>query len=109
METFISGILGDLFSRSISFVIDRCYMQQKGVEVYLLQLRHVLLRIKAIMEEAEGWHITNQAMLRQLQVLRKMMYEGCYLLDTFTCGIQQEQGETDQCGSQSFAYPNSVQ
>nr|TKW16495.1 hypothetical protein SEVIR_5G302900v2 [Setaria viridis] len=81
----------------------KCYRQQKGVEVYLLQLRHVLLRIKATVEEAEGRHITNQAMLWQLQVLREMMYKGCYLLDTFTYRILQEQGEIDQCGSQSFA------
>ncbi|PAN28767.1 hypothetical protein PAHAL_5G177900 [Panicum hallii] len=88
--------LGDLLSRSISFVIDGCFRQQKGVEVYLLQLRHVLLRIQATMEEAEGRHITNKAMLRQLQMLREMMYKGCYLLDTFTYQVLQQQRDNDQ-------------
>lgn len=60
METCVSTVLGDLFSRSGFFIIDRCYRQQKGVEDYLSWLRHVLLHIKAIVEEAAGWRITNR-------------------------------------------------
>lgn len=35
------------------------------------------------MDEAEGRHITNQGMLRQLSMLRDAMYRGFYVLDTF--------------------------
>ncbi|CAO2171281.1 unnamed protein product [Urochloa humidicola] len=35
-----------------------------------------------MVEEAEGRHITNQAMLRQLEMLRQGMYGGHYMLDT---------------------------
>ncbi|PAN28780.1 hypothetical protein PAHAL_5G178000 [Panicum hallii] len=73
-----------------------CYRQQKGVGDYLLQLHRVLLRIQATMEEAEGRHITNKAMLRQLQMLREMMYKGCYLLDTFTYQVLQQHRDNDQ-------------
>ncbi|RLM91982.1 disease resistance protein RGA2-like [Panicum miliaceum] len=96
METFVSAVLGDLLSRSISFIFDRCYRQQKDVGDYLLQLHRVLLRIQATMEEAEGRHITNKAMLRQLQMLREMMYKGCYLLDTFTYQVLQQHRDNDQ-------------
>jgi hypothetical protein len=96
MEMFVSAVLGDLLSRSVSFIIDRCYYRQHmGVEEYLPWLRRVLLRIQATVEEAEGRHITNQAMLRQLQMLREAMYKGCYLLDTFTYRMLQQQRDND--------------
>ncbi|OEL21391.1 hypothetical protein BAE44_0017590 [Dichanthelium oligosanthes] len=82
METFISAVLGDLVSRSVSFVVDRYYWGHKGASEKLQQLCRMLLRIQIIIEEAEGRHITNQAMLRQLQMLREAMYEGSYLHDT---------------------------
>lgn len=83
MEAFLSAVFGGLVSRSVSFVIDNYYRQQKGMEENLQQLHLVLFRIQATVEEAEGRHITNQAMLQQLETLREAMYNGCYLLDTF--------------------------
>jgi hypothetical protein len=44
MENFVSAVLGDLVSRSVSFVVNTCY-RQKGVEEYLSRLRGVLLQI----------------------------------------------------------------
>jgi hypothetical protein len=45
MENFVSAVLGDLVSRSVSFVVNTCY-RQKGVEEYLSRLRGVLLQIQ---------------------------------------------------------------
>ncbi|CAL4947715.1 unnamed protein product [Urochloa decumbens] len=99
METFLSAVLSDLFSRSVSFVLDNYNRRrQKGAKENLQRLRCVLLRIQAIVEEAEGRHITNQSMLQQLQMLREAMYRGCYLLDTSTHQMQQQERSNDQVG-----------
>ncbi|KAG8077759.1 hypothetical protein GUJ93_ZPchr0007g6126 [Zizania palustris] len=81
METFFSAVLGDLLSRSISFVIDRYRWQQQGVEESLQRLHRLLLRLQSIVEEADGRRITNQAMLRQLRMARDAMYRGYYFHD----------------------------
>ncbi|EAY86770.1 hypothetical protein OsI_08150 [Oryza sativa Indica Group] len=83
METFLSAVLADLLSRSISFVIDRYCQQQQGVEENLQQLQRMLLRIQTVVEEANGRRITNQAMLLQLKTMRNVMYRGYYFLDNF--------------------------
>ncbi|KAL6845058.1 hypothetical protein ACP4OV_024553 [Aristida adscensionis] len=82
MEAILSAIVSDLLSRAVSMVIHR-YRQSSGAEHKLQQLQSVLLRIDAMVEEAEGRHITNQAMLRQLDMLMQGMYGGHYMLDTF--------------------------
>ncbi|CAO1945156.1 unnamed protein product [Urochloa humidicola] len=103
METFVSAILGDLFSRSVSFVLDNYHQRRhKGAKENLQQLHRVLLRIQATVEEAEGRHITNQAMLHQLQILREAMYKGCYLLDSFREPILQQEGSNNQVGHYTF-------
>ena len=56
------------------------------------------------MEEAEGRHITNKLMLRQLQMLRERMYKGFYLLDTFMYQVLQQHGDNDQVSG----YPLSI-
>jgi hypothetical protein len=59
MEMFVSAVLGDLLSRSVSFIIDRCYYRQHmGVEEYLPWMRRVLLRIQTTVEEAGGGGIS---------------------------------------------------
>ncbi|KAL6615957.1 hypothetical protein ACP70R_038227 [Stipagrostis hirtigluma subsp. patula] len=63
-------------------VIHRCW-QPRGAEYKLQRLERLLLRIDTIVEEAEGRHITNQAMLRRLDILRQGMYGGHYILDAF--------------------------
>lgn len=60
--------------------------------------------IQATMEEAEGRHITNKLMLRQLQMLRERMYKGFYLLDTFMYQVLQQHGDNDQVSG----YPLSI-
>lgn len=40
---------------------------------------------QVIIEEGMGRHITNQAMLLQLNMLRDDMHRGYYALDTFRC------------------------
>ncbi|CAL5079423.1 unnamed protein product [Urochloa decumbens] len=102
METFISAVLGDLVSRSVSFVIERYYRRQTGTVENLQRLRWMLLRIQIIIEEAESRQITNQAMLRQLQMLREAMYEGSYLLDTVRYRMLHQQSSINyRSGDQS--------
>ncbi|CAL4947692.1 unnamed protein product [Urochloa decumbens] len=84
MESLFSAIMSDLMSRALSMVIER-YTRSKAEETEhkLQRLQRVLLRINATVEEAEGRHITNKAMLRQLDMLRQGMYSGHYMLDAF--------------------------
>lgn len=73
MEPLLSAIVGDLVTRALSMMVKR-YVQYKGAEEKLEKLQRLkglLLRIDAAIEEAEGRHITNQAMLQQLQMLRQ--------------------------------------
>ncbi|KAL6840833.1 hypothetical protein ACP4OV_029359 [Aristida adscensionis] len=84
MEPLLSAIVGDMVSRALTMVINR-YMQPRGAEHKLQRLQRLLLRIDAMVEEAEGRHITNQAMLRQLEMLRQGMYRGHYMLNSFRC------------------------
>lgn len=81
MDILFSAIVGDLISRSASFVISRYFQQQPGIDKILQRLQRILMRIDTIVEEAEGRRITNQGMLRQLKMLRKGMYRGHYMLD----------------------------
>ncbi|CAM0145239.1 unnamed protein product [Urochloa decumbens] len=75
--------MSDLLSRALSMVIQRYKRsREEEAEHKLQQLQRVLLRVDAMVEEAEGRHITNQAMLRQLEMLRQGMYGGHYMLDT---------------------------
>ncbi|XP_040375952.1 putative disease resistance protein RGA4 isoform X2 [Oryza brachyantha] len=97
METFFSAVLGDLLSRSISFVIDRYQRQQQDVEENLQRLHRVLLRIQAIVEEADERRITNQAMLLQLRVVRATMYRGYYFLDSFRHRVIQAHAQDENC------------
>jgi hypothetical protein len=83
--------------RSVSFVVDKCNRQQKDADENLVRLHGVLLRIQAIVEESGGWHITNQAMLQQLQMLREAMYKA------FRCRMLQQQRTSDQAGGQPFS------
>ncbi|PAN28762.1 hypothetical protein PAHAL_5G177600 [Panicum hallii] len=83
MGTLASAILGDLISRSVSFAVDRCchrWRKPGGLEDAPQRLRRVLLRLQAVVEEADRRRVTNQAMLRQLQLMREGVYRGYYLL-----------------------------
>uniref|UniRef100_A0A0E0LGE7 NB-ARC domain-containing protein n=1 Tax=Oryza punctata TaxID=4537 RepID=A0A0E0LGE7_ORYPU len=101
METFLSVILSDLASKSISFLINKCSKPTaSNMEDRLQQL---LLRVRIIVEEAEGRLITNQGMLLQLNILRKEMYRGYYTLDRFRCHGHEEDNTKDNQVSNSFA------
>nr|CAB3456183.1 unnamed protein product [Digitaria exilis] len=74
-----SAILSDLTSRSVSFLIDKCLSMTApapSVEETLNSLQRLLHRAHVIVEESEERIVTNQAMLRQLNRLRKEMYRG---------------------------------
>ncbi|CAL5077627.1 unnamed protein product [Urochloa decumbens] len=81
MEIFLSAVLGELASRSIQFFINKS-STPKAMDVQD-SLQRALLQAQVIIDEATGRHITNQAMLQQVDMLRDAMHHGCYILDTF--------------------------
>nr|CAB3478148.1 unnamed protein product [Digitaria exilis] len=97
MEPLLSAIMNDLVGRALSMLIQG-YMRPKAEETEhkLLRLQRVLLRIDATVEEADGRHITNQAMLRQLGMLRQAMYGGHYMLDTFKYRGHEHGGDEEE-------------
>ena len=97
MDILISTIVGDLISRSTSFVIRKYFQQQPDIDKILQRLERVLPRIHTVVEEAEGRHITNQGMLRQLKMLRQGMYRGRYILDAlrFQAAPDEVKGEQE--------------
>jgi hypothetical protein len=76
MEVVLSAIMGELKNRSITFLVDKCWNRPAApdMEEKLQTLQRLLLRVRTIIEEAEGRHIANQAMIYQLSILRKEMY-----------------------------------
>ncbi|GJN17843.1 hypothetical protein PR202_gb04945 [Eleusine coracana subsp. coracana] len=101
MEPLLSAIVSDLLGRALSTVIQR-YSRAKAEETEqkLQRLQRLLLRIEATVEEAEGRYITNQTMLRQLEMLRQGVYGGHYMLDTFrrTCSSDMDVQKTERVG-----------
>uniref|UniRef100_K3Z1C2 Rx N-terminal domain-containing protein n=1 Tax=Setaria italica TaxID=4555 RepID=K3Z1C2_SETIT len=81
MEVLLSAVFGEVFTRYINFFINKSSkLQVLGMEDCLWR---VLLRAQVIVDEAMGWHITNQAMLQELNVLRDAIHRGCYVSDNF--------------------------
>jgi hypothetical protein len=100
METFLSVLLGELVSRSINFfIIKSSKLKVQDVED---SLQRVLLRAQVIINEATGRHITNEAMLQQLDMLRDAMYQGNYILDTFRYQSNDVEDAKDPVVSHSF-------
>uniref|UniRef100_A0ACD5TEN4 Uncharacterized protein n=1 Tax=Avena sativa TaxID=4498 RepID=A0ACD5TEN4_AVESA len=99
MEALISAFLGDLVSRAMSVVVKKC-LEKTTAEEDLQRLHQLLLRISAVVEEAEGRCVTNLGMIRQLSMMIKQMFRGCYLLDSFKCRNKTNDEEVSQC---SFA------
>ncbi|KAJ1256368.1 hypothetical protein BS78_K046000 [Paspalum vaginatum] len=94
MDIFLSAIVSDLTSRSMSFLMERCrerWTRMATVEERLSRLQRVLLSVRVIVEEAEERHVTNQAMLHQLNMMREEMYRGYYTLHSLRC--QDHRGE----------------
>ncbi|EEE66474.1 hypothetical protein OsJ_22890 [Oryza sativa Japonica Group] len=101
METFLSVILSDLATKSISFLINKC--SKPTASNMEERLQRLLLRAQIIVEEAEDRLITNQRMLLQLNILRKEMFRGYYALDRFRCRGHEEDDAKDHQVSNSFA------
>jgi hypothetical protein len=64
MEALISAVLGDIISRAISAVVEKCREQTTAkdhttTEEDLQRLHQLLIRISAVVEEAEGRRVTN--------------------------------------------------
>lgn len=88
MEMISNAALSDIVSRSVSFLLaKKCEKQTAAAarEDLLRRLRQLLLRSGTIVEEAERRHVTNHAMLRQLEFLRDEMFRGYYVLDAIRC------------------------
>ncbi|KAM0892079.1 hypothetical protein ACQ4PT_025977 [Festuca glaucescens] len=104
MEATISAILGELASRSISFLVDKCLKRTSAPteEESANSLQRLLLQVRVIVEEAEERLITNQAMLHQLSILRSEMYRGYYTLDKCRCAAA-----TDDQVSHAFTLSTS--
>lgn len=68
MAAFFKAIVGE-----IAFFVDKySKMTTPAMEDKRLHnLERLLLRVQVIIEEAEGRHITNQAMIHRLNLLRK--------------------------------------
>ncbi|KAG8077760.1 hypothetical protein GUJ93_ZPchr0007g4419 [Zizania palustris] len=103
MEVLVTAVVGDLVSRSVSFFVDKLYRHKVSRGEDLQCLQRLLQRIETVVLEAEGRHITNQAMLRQLQMLREGMYRGYYLVDAIKHRIN------DEVGDHSFSFPKQRQ
>ncbi|XP_022679575.1 disease resistance protein RGA2 isoform X1 [Setaria italica] len=92
-------VLGELASRSINFFISKS-SKPRVLDVED-SLQRALLQAQVIIDEVTGRHITNQAMLQQLDMLRDAMYQGCYKLDTFRYQSHDEKYAEDQVVSHS--------
>ncbi|RCV09217.1 hypothetical protein SETIT_2G009800v2 [Setaria italica] len=99
MELLVASILGELASRSINFIINKC-SKPPALEMED-SLQRALLRAQVIVDEAMGQHIANQAMLHQLNMLRNAMHKGHYMLDTFRYQPHDEEDAKDQPVSHS--------
>ncbi|XP_066382794.1 putative disease resistance protein RGA3 [Miscanthus floridulus] len=73
----------------------------ESVDEMLQTLQLLLLRVHVILEAADGRSITSQAMLQQLNILRKEMYRGYYVLDCF----RGNQASQDDAKGQNSNYP----
>jgi len=109
MDILLSSVLGELASRTINFftskVSNRTLFDVKD------RLHKVLLRAQVIIDEAMGRHITNQAMIIQLGMLRDAVHRGYYMLDTYIYQPNNEEEAKDQVMRQyssSLSIVNSV-
>ncbi|KAI5002859.1 hypothetical protein ZWY2020_027509 [Hordeum vulgare] len=105
MEVIFSAVIGELASRSISFLVDR-YLKRMAApteEERLRSLQRLLLRVRVVVEEADGRLITNQAMMHQLGMLKEEMYRWYYALDMLSCQAHGEDRTKDHEVSYSFA------
>ncbi|GJN10468.1 hypothetical protein PR202_ga28563 [Eleusine coracana subsp. coracana] len=104
MEIVLSAVLSELTTRSINFFINKI-SKPTSVDVED-RLRRILHRAQVIIDEAMGQHITNQAMLQQLDMIRDAMYGGYYMLDVLRCQSLDKGNTRDQVMSHSLSKLN---
>ncbi|KAJ1295974.1 hypothetical protein BS78_01G263500 [Paspalum vaginatum] len=80
MEAAISAIATEIFSRMISFLTKKC-KDKTSVDEKLERLEQLLLRIHAVVDEADVRYITNPSMVKHLKLLVESMYRGYHILD----------------------------
>ncbi|KAL6642514.1 hypothetical protein ACP70R_020695 [Stipagrostis hirtigluma subsp. patula] len=90
METAISAVAGELVSRFISFLMNKCYSSNECLEGKVERLQNALMRVHTVVEEADARYITNSGMLVQLKKLSEAMYRGYHVLDTYKFGLHKE-------------------
>ncbi|TVU40185.1 hypothetical protein EJB05_13636, partial [Eragrostis curvula] len=105
MEVVFSAVISEIANRFISFLVEKYSKRIAPAMDDQMQhnLHRVLLRVGVIVEEAEGRIIRNQAMVYQLNILRKEMYRGYYTMDNFRSQANEEDKFKDHDVSQSFA------
>uniref|UniRef100_A0A8R7PL79 Rx N-terminal domain-containing protein n=1 Tax=Triticum urartu TaxID=4572 RepID=A0A8R7PL79_TRIUA len=85
MEVAMSAVAGELVSRFISLLMSKYHSSihaQSKEQNLAKRLRHLLLRVGTVVEEADGRYITNFGMLAQLKMFSEAMYGGYRVLDT---------------------------
>jgi outer membrane PBP1 activator LpoA protein len=99
MEMIVSVVMGELVTRSVSFLIDR-YLKpaSSSKEKNRERLQWMLMRVRVAIEEAELRRIANEAMVQQLKMLKEVMYRGYYVLDTSIHQAQEEEEEENGSG-----------
>ncbi|PAN05537.1 hypothetical protein PAHAL_1G237200 [Panicum hallii] len=93
METLLSSVLGEVMARSINFILSK--VSTPPAPALEDSLQRALLQAQVIVDEATGRHITNQAMLLQLDMLRDAVHKGSYALDNFRYHYQPHATEDD--------------
>ena len=81
----MSAVAGELVSRFISLLMSKYHSSihaQSKEQNLAKRLRHLLMRVGTVVEEADGRYITNSGMLAQLKMLSEAMYGGYRVLDT---------------------------
>uniref|UniRef100_A0ACD5U0E1 Uncharacterized protein n=1 Tax=Avena sativa TaxID=4498 RepID=A0ACD5U0E1_AVESA len=100
MEALISAFLADIIGRAISVLVDK-YREQRTDQEDLQRLHQLLLRISAVVEEAEGRCVSNRGMIRQVSMMREQMIRGYYLLDSSKC--TEKKIDDDEVSRSSFS------
>jgi hypothetical protein len=69
----ISAVASDLISRFISFLLQKSQQAHRAAVNNTARLQRLLLRARAVVEEADRRRIANHGMLLQLKQLRNSM------------------------------------
>ncbi|KAF8769209.1 hypothetical protein HU200_006712 [Digitaria exilis] len=96
ISTVISTFISELTNRSISFLIDRHLKPTPYKKDSIQRLQWMLLRVHLMVEEADGRCLTNLARLQQLNIVRRVMYKGYYMLDTFIQHVTDQVDKKEQ-------------